>query len=149
MILHFFYLTTPARAAAILISGFRDEDTPFTADEGDTAARGVWLSLGAPYRGFVAKDPRRSLLEVVLDVSDDELCLFAVPASAGEVWDDEGGGFVGAADENLVERFLWYRIPAAVINARGRVRYVPPGEMAGLAYETDDWIDPPPTLRQD
>jgi hypothetical protein len=138
MNLHFYHLTTPERAAAILVDGFRDEDNPFAAQAGGDSWRCVWVTLGAPYRGFVTKDPRRTLLEVLLDVSDDELADFAVPAMAEEVWDDEGGRFVRVEDEHLVERFLWYKIPAAVLNSRGHLRYVPPEEVTGLAYETDE-----------
>jgi hypothetical protein len=138
MTLHFYHLTTPERAAAILLDGFRDQDTPFAADEAEGPSRGVWLSLGAPYRGFVTKDPRRSLLEVRLDLTDEELVGFAVPAASDEVWDDQGGGFVHVEDECFIERFLWYKIPAVVLNTRGKIRYVPPGEVTGLAYETDD-----------
>ena len=63
----------------------------------------------------------RHLLEVLLDVTGEELDRYAVEAAADEEWDDATGDFVQIEDERLIERFTWYKIPAAVVNARGKV----------------------------
>jgi hypothetical protein len=117
----------------IVAEGFRDDpDEP----------RGVWLSPLLDCWG----ERGRTLLEVTLDLSEDEIRPFVVEAAADEVWDDEAGDFI-KANEIDVERFTWYAIPADVVNARGRVRLIGEDERRRLALGW--WPEPCPVPCRD
>jgi hypothetical protein len=86
---------------------------------------GVWFSQFLDCWG----ESGRHLLEIILDMPAEDLASHAVEAVADEVWDDDAGDFVKVEDDALIQRFVWYKIPASIVNARGRARHVPPGEV--------------------
>jgi hypothetical protein len=75
-------------------------------------------------------------LEVLAEFTEDELAAFAQEVVANETWiglGPDGEDIWDQCPEEEIERFVWYRIPAEVINARGRARPVPADEMTFLS----------------
>lgn len=107
MSVRLYHRTTGDGAESIPRDGFRD------GEDG-----GVWFSRFLDCWG----ERGRHLLVVSLDVTEEELAGWAHEAVADEVWDEGLGDFVKTDKPEEVERFVWYKIPAAVVNARGRVR---------------------------
>ena len=114
MALTLYHRSDDEAAAAILAGGFRDRSEP---DDGGRF--GVWFSRHLDCWG----EQGRHLLAVSTDFDETELSAYAVEAVADEVWDYSVGDFVPCAADD-VERFTWYEIPAAIINARGHVRRI-------------------------
>jgi hypothetical protein len=119
MAIRLYHRTTDEAARSILACGFRDgaDDPP-----------GVWFSRALDCWG---ERGSATLLEVMLDVSEDELASHLVEAVSDEVWSDAAGDFVPASEDD-VERFEWYAIPAEILNARGKVRLIPTDERRRL-----------------
>ena len=100
-----YHRTTAGAAKAILDSGFRDRRGHFgLKNEVEVELKGVWLS-DVPLEGndFGSAD-RDTLLAVTLD--DQDLV----------EWE--------AVEEGGVRSYREWLVPAAVINARGKVRFV-------------------------
>ena len=108
-----YHRTTREGVAVIPAEGFRD------GEDG-----GVWFSQYLDCWG----ERDRHLLIVDLDVTEQELASYAVEVAADEEWDEAAGDFVPIADERFVERFTWYKIPADLVNARGKVRMASPAD---------------------
>jgi len=117
MAIRLFHRTTREGAEAILANGFRD------GEDG-----GVWFSRYLDCWG----EQGRHLLEVLLDVSEDTLDAYAIEVVADEVCVDIEADIWESCDEDEVETFVWYKVPAAVVNARGTARRVPPDEITEL-----------------
>jgi hypothetical protein len=109
MPIRLFHRTTREGVPSILATGFRD------GDDG-----GVWFS---PYLDCWGEQAGH-LLEVMLDVTSDELAVYVVEGQADEEWSDAVGDFVRSDNEDEIERFVWYKLPAELVNRRGRVRHI-------------------------
>ena len=56
-------------------------------------------------------------------MTEEELQTYTVEVGADEEWSEEVGDFV-KWDEEDIERFVWYKIPAAIVNAKSRCRAI-------------------------
>lgn len=106
-----FHRTALEGAAAIPVEGFRDGEDRF-----------VWFSKYLDCWG----EPGRHLLEVMVDMTEDEIEAYTRNWVADEVWDETLNDFVTVEDASMIERFVWHGIPAAVINPRMTAREVDP-----------------------
>jgi hypothetical protein len=118
-----FHRTTREGAPAIPIEGCRGGEDGF-----------VWFSKWLDCWG----EQGRHLLEVMVEMTEQELQGFAHEAIADEEWDDETGDFVKIEDEAFIERFVWYAIPAAVVNPRMTAREIDPGPPSISSREPTD-----------
>ena len=105
-IIRLYHRTTLEGMTAIVVEGFRD------GEDG-----GVWLSEFDDAWGN--QGDRRLAVDIPMD--REELSSYGHEATADEVWSDDAGDFVPADNPNDIERFVWYRIPAVVLNSRGTV----------------------------
>ena len=71
-------------------------------------------------------------MELLLDISEEELTPMAREAVADEVSVDGSDKFVKIEDQSEIEKFEWFEIPAVILNSRGAVRLVPREECARL-----------------
>ena len=113
MPIRLFHRTTCEGVPSILADGFRDEDDV-----------GVWFSQYLDCWG----ERGGHLLEVMLDIAPDELAAYVVKGQADEEWSDTVGDFVRSENEDEIERFVWYKIPAELVNRRGRVLQITSSE---------------------
>jgi hypothetical protein len=95
----------------------------------------------------VGERSREVLLEVLLDLSADELGGFRVESAFDEEWSDEIGDFVKLTDPGMIQTFVAYELPADLVNSRGRVRRVPEDERRRLLFDGGYWEDDQPLDR--
>jgi len=112
-----FHRTTLEGSQAIPADGFKNGDDGV-----------VWFSRYLDAWG----NRGHFLLEVITSIGVDELEAFAQSAVADEVWDEAVGDFVQTQDEESIERFIYYAIPADCINGRCTVRLVPASEINAI-----------------
>jgi hypothetical protein len=106
--------------APILTGGFRD------GDDG-----GVWFSRVLDCFG---QDGSR-ILEVRVEMTEESLAAFAIEVVEDEV-EDENGEFV-KDEEGQNEHFVWFKIPAAVVNSCSSVRQVTLSEAREMLDEDE------------
>jgi hypothetical protein len=104
-----FHRTTLKAIPLIFAEGFRDGDDGV-----------VWFSKNLDDWGSRGAQP----IEVIADMTEEDLSGYAVRVVADEELDNESGEFVKVLDETEVERFTWYQIPAATINPIAEIRIV-------------------------
>ena len=118
-----FQFTDRGTAQAILDGGFRDGE--------DGVVR------FSRYCDSMGESSRAALLEVQIAITEEELEAKGQPVDENEVWDDSVGDFVPVSDRTEVQSFVWYRIPAANVNANGAVRLIS-GHERKLIVEFDE-----------
>jgi hypothetical protein len=121
MPIRLFHRTTKEGKKAILAGGFRDGEDGV-----------VWFS--ALLDAWGAKGPHP--LEVMLDMTETELAAYAVPVVSDEELMDDGETWQKCAEAE-VEHFTWYKIPASLINPRGKVRPMSQEEVDSFECDLD------------